>query len=97
MDIPLNRLLVFNPNTGELFSATELTMVMNGPNLQLNLPTTNSNQSVKKSRKRKKDPKMKKALTQANQKLRNKNGSIKKGKSQSDIMKLAHRLRRKMK
>tara|TARA_Y100000401_G_C8126221_1_gene127788 strand:+ start:232 stop:483 length:252 start_codon:yes stop_codon:yes gene_type:complete len=51
----------------------------------------------KKSRKRRKDPKMKKALQEANKKLRNKNGSIKKGKSQSDIMKLAHRLRRKMK
>ena len=50
-----------------------------------------------KSRKRRKDPKMKKALQQANQKLRNKNGSIKKGKSQSDIMKMAHKLRRKMK
>tara|TARA_Y100000401_G_C8298203_1_gene212567 strand:- start:485 stop:736 length:252 start_codon:yes stop_codon:yes gene_type:complete len=51
----------------------------------------------KKSRKGRKDPKMKKALREANARLRNKNGSIKKGKSQSDIMKLAHRLRRKMK
>ena len=51
----------------------------------------------KKSRKRRKDPKMKKALTMANSKLRNKNGSLKKGKSQSDVMKMAHKLRRKMK
>lgn len=51
----------------------------------------------KKSRRQRKDPKMKKALQQANQRLRNKNGSIKKGKSQSDIMKMAHKLRRKMK
>lgn len=50
-----------------------------------------------KIRKRRKDPKMKKALQEANKKLRNKNGSIKKGKTQSDIMKMAHKLRRKMK
>ena len=51
----------------------------------------------KKPRRRRKDPKMKKALEQANKKLRNKNGSIKKGKSQSDIMKMAHKLRKRMK
>lgn len=42
------------------------------------------------------NPKLKKALREANAKLRNKNGKLKKGKTQSDIMRLAHRLRKKM-
>lgn len=42
------------------------------------------------------DREMKKALREANAKYRNKNGSLKKGKTQSDIMKLAHRIRRRV-
>lgn len=42
------------------------------------------------------DREMKKALKEANAKYRNKNGSLKKGKTQSDIMKLAHRIRRRV-
>ena len=49
-----------------------------------------------KPRKRKKNPKLKKALQQANAKLRLKNGSLRKGKTQSDIMKMAHKLMKKM-
>ena len=37
-----------------------------------------------------------KALRMANEKLRKKNGQLKKGKTQSDVMKMAQRLRRKM-
>jgi len=40
--------------------------------------------------------KLSKALKQANTRYRNKNGSLKKGKSQADIMKLAQRLRKRM-
>ena len=40
---------------------------------------------------------MSKALKEANSRYRNKNGSLKKGRTQADIMKLAQRLRRKMK
>lgn len=40
--------------------------------------------------------KLSKALKQANARYRNKNGSLKKGKSQADVMKLAQRLRKKM-
>ena len=51
-----------------------------------------------KSRKKTKSDKMQsQALTIANKKLRNKNGKLKKGKTQSDVMKLAQRLRKKMK
>lgn len=37
-----------------------------------------------------------KALKIANARLRNKNGSLKKGKSQGDVMRLAQRLKKKM-
>lgn len=52
----------------------------------------------KKKRTRKKtstDQKMSRALKQANAKLRNKNGKLKKGKTMKDVMKMAHRLRKK--
>ena len=48
------------------------------------------------TKRRRRDPKLKKALRQANAKLRNKNGSLKKGKTQSDVMSLAHKLKKKM-
>ena len=51
----------------------------------------------KKTRKKTKtDRNQSNALRMANEKLRNKNGSLKKGKSQADVMTLAHKLRRKM-
>jgi len=40
--------------------------------------------------------KLSRALKQANARLRNKNGSLKKGKTQSDVMRLAQRLKKKM-
>ena len=50
----------------------------------------------KSPKRRKRNPKLKKALQQANQKLRLKNGTLRKGKSQADVMRLAHRLMKKM-
>lgn len=47
--------------------------------------------ATRKSRKN-----LSKALQMANAKLRNKNGSLKKGKTQTDVMKLAQRLKKKM-
>ena len=49
-----------------------------------------------KAKRRKKNPKLKKALQEANRKLRLKNGKLRKGKTQSDIMKMAHKLMKKM-
>ena len=37
-----------------------------------------------------------KALKKANAQLRNKNGSLRKGKTQADVMRLAQRLKKKM-
>ena len=53
-------------------------------------------QEKPKKRRSRRNPKLKQALKQANARLRNKNGKLKKGKTQSDVMKLAHRLRKKM-
>lgn len=47
-------------------------------------------------KKTKTDKNMSKALREANARLRTKNGKLRKGKTQGDVMRLAHRLRRKM-
>jgi len=49
-----------------------------------------------KPRSKRKDPKMARALRQANIKGRKKNGSLKKGWSQGRIMKTAHVIKRRM-
>lgn len=50
----------------------------------------------RKRRKTKTDKNMSKALAQANKELRKKNGQLRKGVTQGDIMRRAHRIRRKM-
>ena len=42
------------------------------------------------------DKKLSKAFKEANRRLRLKNGSLRKGKTQADVARLAHRLRKKM-
>ena len=51
----------------------------------------------KRTRKKTKtDKNMSKALAQANSELRKNNGQLRKGKTQADVMRRAHRIRRKM-
>lgn len=51
----------------------------------------------KRTRKKTKTNKLQaEALRQANAKLRKKNGQLRKGKTQSDVMRLAHRIRKKL-
>jgi len=55
---------------------------------------------VKKKRSRSaraSDKKLSKAFKEANARLRTRNGSLRKGKSQGDVARLAHRLRKTMK
>ena len=47
-------------------------------------------------KKTKTDKNMSKALREANARLRTKKGRLRKGKTQADVMRLAHRLRKKM-
>ena len=49
-----------------------------------------------KPRRKRKDPKMAKALKQANAKFRKKNGDLRAGATQAKLMSYAHKLRRKM-
>lgn len=58
---------------------------------------TMTSSSSPKKRKGKKNPKLKKAVTEANRRLRTKSGKLRKGKTQADVMRLAHRLLKKMK
>lgn len=57
------------------------------------LPRSNQKRGRKKT---KTDKTMSKALAQANKELRKKNGQLRAGVTQADIMRRAHRLRRKM-
>ena len=51
----------------------------------------------KRTRKKTKTDKlMSKALEEANKRLRKKNGQLRSGKTQADVMRLAHRIRRRM-
>ena len=57
------------------------------------LPRTNQKRTRRKT---KTDKSMSKALAQANKELRKKNGQLRRGVTQADIMRRAHRIRRKM-
>lgn len=58
--------------------------------------TAKPKRSKKKTRSGKKDPKMARALRKANSMMRTKSGKLRKGKTQADVMRKAHQLRRKM-
>lgn len=62
-------------------------------NLALGVDVSKPKRSRKKT---KTDKKMSKALREANARLRTKKGLLRKGKTQADVMRLAHRLRKKM-
>lgn len=51
---------------------------------------------VKKKKPRRSDPKMAKALREANRRGRTKSGKLRKGYTQARIMSMAHKIRRKM-
>lgn len=53
--------------------------------------------SSSKKRRSKKNPKLKRALTEANRRMRLKSGKLRKGRTQADVMRLAHKLMKKMK
>ena len=97
MDVPLDRLMIFNPNTGQLYSASELSMVMNGQMLQLNLPTTNSapvptKKKRKVSRYQREFGRQYRMLDDAK---RLRNGSYRSGWDRARIMSKAHKETRK--
>ncbi len=103
--VDLNTLVIFDPATSTLYAARDLPMAMNGQALQLTLPGNSSSPSMEASvaqpRKRSRsarssDKKLSKAFKIANQRYRLKNGQLRKGRTQSDIARLAQKLRKKM-
>ena len=60
------------------------------------LSDRNDDAAAKKSS-RGKNPNLKKALTEANSRMRLKSGKLRKGKTQGDVMRLAHKILKKMK
>ena len=58
--------------------------------------TRQMTRAINQKRSRKKDPKMAKALKEANRKGRTKSGRLRKGYTQAKIMSMAHKIRRKM-
>lgn len=60
------------------------------------LSQTGKDLDGKRKKKGKKNPKLKRALVEANRRMRLKSGKLRKGKTQGDVMRLAHRLLKKM-
>ena len=93
--------MINNPDTMLVSNGSEM-MKINGRDVirssgqfrrDMLLPRTNQKRGRKKT---KTDKTMSKALAQANKELRKKNGQLRAGVTQADIMRRAHRLRRKM-
>ena len=78
---------------GGLVTSPTLAMIGEaGPEVVLPLQS----QRNRTRKKTKSDRNMSKALKMANNRLRTKKGNLRKGKTQADVMRLAHRLRKKM-
>jgi len=55
-----------------------------------------SNTTPTPKRRRRKDRKLSAAFKEANKRLRTKSGKLRKGKTQGDVARLAHRIKKKM-
>ena len=77
-------------------SMEEYLQLLNGLSGDVAPATPTETLKQPKKRKGKKNPKLKKAVTEANKRLRTKSGKLRKGKTQADVMRLAHKLLKKM-
>lgn len=105
--VDLANVVIFDPNTATLYEAKGLVMTMNGNALQLTLPRNDGGDpftpiapvTEKPKKKRSKsakaaDKKLSAAFKTANARYRKKDGSLRAGRTQADIAKLAHKLRK---
>ena len=75
----------------------EYLQLLNGLNGNIQTEVSEvSKVSAQPKPRRKKNPKLKRALVEANRRMRLKSGKLRKGKTQADVMRLAHRLLKKM-
>jgi len=100
--VDLANIVVFDPNTATLYAATDLPMSMNGNALQLTLPGGQQSMPEPTQKKRRSrsarasDKKLSMAFKEANARYRKKDGSLRAGRTQADIARLAHKLKKKM-
>jgi len=105
--VNLADIVVFDPNTATVYGMSELAVSMNGNAIQITLPrrdggdvfTPMVQEAPKKKRSRSAraaDKKLSKAFKMANDRYRKKDGSLRSGRTQADIARLAHKLRKKM-
>ena len=92
MVVPVDRNMMLTPDE---YMAIMRLLRSDSPELQ-NVASETMTAPPSKPRKRRKNPKLKRAVTEANRQLRLKNGQLRKGKTQADVMRLAHRLMKKM-
>lgn len=88
-------------NTMKAINDPEMVMTSNGDIAKITRRGNYSSQFrrdkiLPRQTKRRKNPKLAAAFKQANAKMRTKSGKLRKGKSQADIARLAHRLHKRM-
>ena len=108
MMVNLSDIVVFDPNTATVYGMSELAVSMNGNAIQITLPradggnpftpiTPEAAKPKRRSRSaRSQDKKLSQAFKEANARYRKKDGSLRAGRTQADIARLAHKLRKKM-
>jgi hypothetical protein len=69
---------------------------LSGNDMMMTAPAVDPEPMPKKRKKTARDRAMKKAVREANQRLRTKKGMLRKGKTQADVMKLANKLADRM-
>jgi hypothetical protein len=108
MMVNLADIIVFDPNTAKVYGMAELAVSMNGNAIQITLPRADGGdpftpmvqEAPKKKRRsrsaRAQDKKLSAAFTEANRRYRKNDGSLRSGRTQADIARLAHKLKKKM-
>jgi hypothetical protein len=108
MMVNLSDIVVFDPNTATVYGMSELAVSMNGNAIQITLPradggnpftpiTPEAPKAKRRSRSaRAQDKKLSAAFKEANRRYRKNDGSLRAGRTQADIARLAHKLKKKM-
>ncbi len=93
MMVDLADIIVFDPNTATVYGMRELAVSMNGNAIQITLPRRDGGDPFTPMVQ---DKKLPEAFTAANRRYRKNDGSLRAGRTQADIARLAHKLKKKM-
>jgi len=94
--LPIALTIVMDPQAAQAGLTDGVALFEQGANKLLNVLPSLAKPKKRSRAARSAHKNLSKALKMANARLRNKNGSLRKGKTQSDVMKLAQRLKKKM-